>query len=80
MIKKQHDCSEIVQKVELMLDGELNKREEQDVMCELQRCMHCLEEYNLQKRFKDFICNRVAKKIIPESCLEKIKQSINKLD
>lgn len=78
MVSKHHDCTEVIEKVELLLDGELNAKDEQDVLCELQRCMHCLNEYNLEKRFKTFIQERVSKKCMPSPCLSKIKESLSK--
>lgn len=80
MMKKVHNCKEIVNKVTLLLDGELNKKEEQDVLCELQRCMHCLEEYNLGQRFKNFISTRILRKSMPNPCLDKIKKNIENID
>ncbi len=50
-MKKHHDCKEVVQQFQLLLDGELHPKQEQEIMCELQRCIHCLEEYNLEKQF-----------------------------
>ena len=76
MLKKHHNCKEVVNQVNLMLDGELNAKEEQDVLCELQRCMHCLDEFNLQKRFKDFMQNKLEKKNISAECIERIKNQI----
>lgn len=76
MLKKHHNCKEVVDQVNLMLDGELNAKEEQDVLCELQRCMHCLDDFNLQKRFKDFMQNKLEKKNISAECIERIKNQI----
>lgn len=76
MLKKHHNCKEVVNQVNLMLDGELNAKEEQDVLCELQRCMHCLDEFNLQKRFKEFMQNKLEKKNISAECIERIKNQI----
>jgi anti-sigma factor RsiW len=80
MLKKHHDCKEIVTNVHMLLDGELNPKEEQDVLCELQRCMHCLDEYNLQGKFKKFLTERLEKKSISEECRQKIKEQINQLN
>jgi hypothetical protein len=61
-MKKNHDCQDVVTQFNLLLDGALNPKQEQDVMCELQRCIHCLEEYNLEDKFRDFVKKRVDKK------------------
>ena len=76
IMKKSHNCKEVVSQFNLMLDGELNPKEEQDVMCELQRCMHCLEEYNLEEKYRKFIQERVEKKCCPSAFLNKIKTKV----
>lgn len=76
-MKKSHNCKEVVSQFNLMLDGELNPKEEQNVMCELQRCMHCLQEYNLEEKYRKFIQERVEKKRCPSTFLDKIKKQIN---
>jgi len=72
-MKKNHDCQDVVTQFNLLLDGALNPKEEQEVICELQRCLHCLEEYNLEEKYRNFIKNKVGKKGCSESLLQKIK-------
>ena len=72
-MRKSHNCKDVVSQFNLMLDGELNPKEEQNVMCELQRCMHCLQEYNLEEKYRKFIQERVKKKSCPSSCLSSLK-------
>jgi hypothetical protein len=80
MFKKHHDCKEIVENVQMLLDGELNAKEEQDVLCELQRCMHCLEEYNLQGKFKKFLTEKLEKKTLSDDCRSRIIEQINQIN
>lgn len=77
MLNKNHDCSEIVKNVHLLFDGELNPKEEQDVLCELQRCMHCLDEYNLHEKYKKFLSTKLEKKSLSEECRKNILSQIN---
>lgn len=80
MLNKHHNCEEVVEQVNLMLDGELNAKEEQNVLCELQRCMHCLDEFNLQKKFKSFMNNKLEKKNISDECIKRIKNQISTIE
>ena len=75
-MRKSHNCKDVVSQFNLMLDGELNPKEEQNVMCELQRCMHCLQEYNLEEKYRKFIQERVQKKPCPSSFLTGLKTKI----
>lgn len=72
-MKKNHNCKEVVEQFNLLLDGVLNPKEEQNVMCELQRCIHCLEEYNLEEKYRQFIKDKFEKKTCSNSLIEKIK-------
>ncbi|MCB0536779.1 MAG: hypothetical protein R2777_03630 [Chitinophagales bacterium] len=72
-MKKHHDCKEVVQQFQLLLDGELHPKQEQEIMCELQRCIHCLEEYNLEKQFKDFLQKKLERKTPTATFMAKLK-------
>lgn len=75
-MNKSHDCKEVVTQFNLLLDGALNPKEEQEVMCELQRCMHCLEEYNLEDKYRVFVKDRVEKKCCPKQLVTKLKNFV----
>lgn len=72
-MKKHHDCKEVVQQFQLLIDGELNPKQEQEIMCELQRCIQCLEHYNLDKKFKEFLQGKIEKKTLSTSFISKLK-------
>lgn len=78
-MKKSHDCKEVVEQFNMLLDGSLNAKQEQDVMCELQRCMHCLQEYNLEDKYRSFIKDKVERKCANESFIGKLKDCIKGL-
>lgn len=75
-MKKSHDCQDVVNQFNLMLDGALNSKEEQDVMCELQRCMHCLEEFNLEEKYRQFIKEKIEKKCVTQEFLHRLKNCV----
>ena len=78
IMNKSHDCKEVVTHFNMLLDGALNPKEEQNVMCELQRCIHCLEEYNLEEKYRNFLKDKIDKKSVSPECIEKIKDLLNK--
>lgn len=75
---KPHDCSEVVSRVFLALDGELTTAEEKEFLDELNRCSWCLEHFKVEQVFKQFLSNRLAKKEINPSIAEEIKRKIKK--
>lgn len=80
MKAKNHDCCpEIIQKVFLVLDGEMNHKEEKEFLEHLEGCPHCLEMYQIEKSFKEFLCSKVKKKKINSSLLISIKQKVQSL-
>ena len=72
-MKKHHDCQEVVNQFNMLLDGGLNPKEEQEVMCELHRCMHCLEAYNLEEKYRAFVKEKLEKKCTTSAFIDKLK-------
>lgn len=68
----KHDCKNFVQKVFLVLDGELNNSEQQNFIMDIERCKYCLEHYQIEREFKEF----VAKGIERKNCSETLRTSI----
>ena len=50
----KHDCRNFVEKVFLVLDGELPEQERNLFITDIQRCKGCLEHYHIEKTFKEF--------------------------
>ena len=67
-----HSCKEIVSKLEELIDGEVDGATEKILIQGIKRCPACLEHYDLDKAFKEFL----AKKVERKACAEKIKQEI----
>jgi anti-sigma factor (TIGR02949 family) len=72
-----HNCKDVADKLEILLDGELNNEEEDLLIRDIKRCSACLEHYNIDKAFKDFVQKKVERKCCTETLkseiLEKIK-------
>ena len=72
----KHECSEFIRKVELALDGELTATEEQEFIADAQRCGWCLEQYEIEKAFKNFLAQKLQRKPISATLVENIKAKI----
>jgi len=68
----KHQCDQMLSKVFLVLDGEMNEAEEKSFLNEINQCSGCLEKYNIEKSFKEFL----SKKVNQECCFETLAQNI----
>lgn len=68
----KHDCRNFVEKVFLVLDGELPEKDRNLFIADIQRCKGCLDQYNIEKAFKDFVVAKVERK----GCSEELKNDI----
>ncbi len=59
---KMHDCSDVISKVSLALDGELSDHEAREFLVELKRCSFCLDQYQIEQSFKEFLCNKIQRR------------------
>jgi mycothiol system anti-sigma-R factor len=75
----KHKCNETLARVILALDGELNDTEEKALLGDLERCSYCLEKYNIEKEYKEFLSRKMEKKVCAESLKVEIKEQIHRL-
>ena len=72
-----HKCKDVAEKLEMLLDGELDQATETQLIKEIKKCPACLEHYEIDEAFKKFVCNKVKRKNctknLKEEILEKIK-------
>ncbi|MBK7957084.1 MAG: hypothetical protein IPK03_02610 [Bacteroidetes bacterium] len=61
----EHQCDEIFKKIVLLLDNELNQEEKDWLRDELIACPACLENYEMEKDFKEMLCEKLK---CMESC------------
>ena len=76
---KQHNCTEVLSKVSLALDGELTEEQERELMEDVNRCSSCLEKYNIERSFKAFLCNKICKKEVSPDLVQNIRSKIDAL-
>ena len=71
-----HDCSKVLSKVFLALDGEMTEEEEKVFLKQLQECSCCLDHFEIEKEFKNFLQQKVEKKCVKEETVSAIKTKI----
>lgn len=74
-----HDCSKVLSKVFLALDGEMTEEEEKSFLQQLQECSCCLDHFEIEKEFKNFLQQKVEKKCVKEDTVSSIKSKIKTL-
>ncbi|CAN5235663.1 hypothetical protein BH09BAC1_BH09BAC1_26040 [soil metagenome] len=74
-----HDCSKVLSKVFLSLDGEMSAEEEKVFLEELQACSCCLDHFEIEKEFKTFLQQKVEKRHVKEETVNTIKSKIKSL-
>jgi anti-sigma factor (TIGR02949 family) len=75
----KHDCSRIITQINLALDDALNQEEQEALMAEINRCSYCLDQYNIEKSFKEFLCNKINHRCIPNGLVDNIKAKIRQM-
>ncbi len=76
---QDHNCAEIISKVMLILDGRLTIEEEKEFLVEVEKCPFCLEKYDIEKSFKDFLIHKISQKKVPTSLVQNIKDKIDQM-
>jgi anti-sigma factor (TIGR02949 family) len=75
--QKKHSCKELLARVALAIDGEMTKEEEASFLAEIKQCSYCLEKYQIENSFKQFLCNKVNKKECSGSLITEIRNRIH---
>lgn len=73
---EKHDCIQILSKVFLALDGELTRKEEKAFLEELNKCSCCLENYSIEKSFKQFLANKIKHRSVQPALITAIREKI----
>ena len=60
-----HNCMKTLKNLQTLLDGELTKVEEDQLIEEINKCPECLKHYKVEQSFKDFVKHRCRKKVDP---------------
>ena len=74
--KNHSSCGELIDKLYLLLDDELNEQEEKHLIVHLDKCGECLELFNIEKKYLQFIKERCEKKAVSDGLVSSIKLAI----
>lgn len=69
-------CHETMKHVMMALDGELSADEEKAFLSHINCCAHCLEKYEIEKSFKQFLTEKISRHPIPSQLVEQIRSRI----
>lgn len=72
----QEECESIIQKLEELLDGELEADKEKEVLEMINNCNYCLEQYNIERSFKDIIKKGFEKFKISNNLLDTVRNNL----
>ena len=76
MNPNDNECTELLRKVELALDGELTQDQEKKLFNDLEHNPWCLDVYNIEKCFKDFLCEKIERKTVDQNTVQCIREKI----
>lgn len=76
MNASQHDCNQVKSRILLALDGELSAEDEQKLMEDLKSCHCCLDQFELEKSFHEFMQARLKRKCCAQELAASIKANI----
>lgn len=72
----QHDCNKVLSKVYLALDGAMTTDEEKAFLADLNKCSCCLDHYQIERSFKDFLTAKIERKCVDNSMVSSIKSQL----
>ena len=73
-----HDCLSILSKIFLCLDGRMSESEEREFLVDVERCPYCLNQFNIDKAFKEFLLQKLTLRKIKPELIVKIRESIHR--
>lgn len=73
---KQSTCQECLKTLQLVVDGEASKEEEEYFNKHLEECIPCFNFYHLEKSVKQILKHKIQKKAVPPSLKQTIANKI----
>lgn len=72
-VEDHDDCSELIDNLFLLLDGELAEGTCADLEEHLRRCHGCIERFGVERAFKDLIRRRCSQEPVPDVLIQRIR-------
>lgn len=70
------EVSKCIHILNLMMDNEASEEEESFIRDHLDRCIECLEHYEVEKEIRSLIRKKIAHKKVPQELILEIKNKI----
>ncbi|MFL5728644.1 MAG: zf-HC2 domain-containing protein [Cytophagaceae bacterium] len=74
--KPKAQCTECLQSLQMLVDGETTKEQESYFRKHLDECVPCYNFYNLEKSVKEVLQNKIEQRPIPPALIESVKARI----
>lgn len=74
--EKVFNCKDTLKNVMMALDGELSSDEEKAFLAHVNHCSRCLEKYEIEKSFKQFLTEKILRHHIPDQLVDQIRSRI----
>ncbi|MEO6441998.1 MAG: zf-HC2 domain-containing protein [Chitinophagales bacterium] len=74
--EKMYSCKDTLKSVMMALDGELSTDEEKAFLAHVNHCSRCLEKYEIEKSFKQFLTEKILRHHIPDQLVDQIRSRI----
>jgi anti-sigma factor (TIGR02949 family) len=71
--------SECLKAIQLILDNEATQEQMSHFKEHMDKCLPCIENYNLEVTIRKILCDRMAKKEVPPGLAEAIKAQITRI-
>lgn len=71
------ECEEIIRKLEAMLDGDQDVTQDKAFMEQVENCEYCLEQYEIEKSFKELVKSKLKGLMVSNSLVQSIKEKLS---
>lgn len=75
----RQECTNIFEKMLLSLDGELTHEEENQLMSQMKQYPCCVQKFEIEKSYKEFLCNKLVKKPVSPHLISSIKDKVREI-
>jgi anti-sigma factor (TIGR02949 family) len=76
----QHDCKnrhECMRAIQMILDNEASYEQLEHFKQNIDKCLPCIENYNLEVTIRQILCDKIKRKEVPNDVIDAIKLKIN---
>ncbi|MBX9852142.1 MAG: hypothetical protein K2X86_10325 [Cytophagaceae bacterium] len=77
--KQKATCCDCIKSLQLVVDGEATKQQEEYFLNHLDECMPCYNFYEVEKTVKQVLQNKIEKKSAPTHLAENIRSRLKSM-